>query len=465
MTLGHAPRKLAFRFFDKDTFPLRNFKLDDGVRIVPGGSSIRRGAYVATGVVCMPPMYINVGAYIGTGTMIDSHALVGSCAQVGERVHLSAAAQLGGVLEPVNAAPVVIEDDVVVGGNCGVYEGTVVRSRAVIGAGVVLTRGTPVYDLERETIYRGDAERALEIPSGAVVVPGARQVKGGWGEEQRDLASDAGDREVPRREDRQRDRARDLAAMKVRGTIRVPGDKSISHRALICASLATGESRISGILRSEDVESTATVLRSLGASIPTLSDELTIEGAGFGGFREPRLALQCGNSGTTTRLLAGVAAASPFKSRFEGDASLSRRPMKRVAEPLTAMGARFEFEHGDGLPMTVHGGDLAGIAWNTRAASAQTKSAILCGTSRRRRRDGPRAPAVEGSHRAHARVARRSHDDRRDERVADAGVGSRAVAYGDSGRSFVGGISRGARPLWQRRVRCAFPASASIQHE
>lgn len=165
--------------------------------------------------------------------------------------------------------------------------------------------------------------------------------------------------------------------MKVRGTVRVPGDKSISHRALICASLASGESRISGILRSEDVASTATVLRSLGAAIPALSDDISIEGTGFGGFREPGLALQCGNSGTTARLLAGVAAASPFTSRFEGDASLSRRPMNRVAEPLTAMGARFEFEHGDGLPMTVHGGDLAGIAWNTRAASAQTKGAIL----------------------------------------------------------------------------------------
>jgi 3-phosphoshikimate 1-carboxyvinyltransferase len=165
--------------------------------------------------------------------------------------------------------------------------------------------------------------------------------------------------------------------MKVRGTIQVPGDKSISHRALICASIATGESRISGILRSADVESTATVLRTLGTAIPELSDEFVIEGLGFGGFREPRLALQCGNSGTTARLLAGVAATCRFKSRFEGDASLSRRPMKRVAEPLTAMGARFEFEHGDGLPMIVHGADLAGIAWNTRAASAQTKSAIL----------------------------------------------------------------------------------------
>ena len=150
--------------------------------MVPGGSSIRRGAYVAPGVVCMPPMYINVGAWVGPGTMVDSHALVGSCAQIGARVHLSAAAQIGGVLEPVNASPVVIEDDVIVGGNAGVYEGTVVRERAVLAAGVVLTRGTPVYDLVRETVYRGSAERVLEIPSGAVVVPGARRVRGAWGE-------------------------------------------------------------------------------------------------------------------------------------------------------------------------------------------------------------------------------------------------------------------------------------------
>ena len=165
--------------------------------------------------------------------------------------------------------------------------------------------------------------------------------------------------------------------MKVRGTVRVPGDKSISHRALICAALGNGESRVRGILQSADIESTATVLRLLGAHIPPLSNEISIEGNGFGGLRESRLALQCGNSGTTTRLMAGVAAASPFTSRFEGDASLSRRPMKRVAEPLTAMGARIEFERDDGLPMTIHGGDLSGIAWNTRAASAQTKSAIL----------------------------------------------------------------------------------------
>lgn len=165
--------------------------------------------------------------------------------------------------------------------------------------------------------------------------------------------------------------------MKVRGTVRVPGDKSISHRALICASLATGESRVRGLLLSDDVRSTATVLRQLGAGMPELSDDVLITGQGFGGLVEPRMPLQCGNSGTTTRLVAGVVAAHPFTSRFEGDGSLSRRPMQRIAEPLTAMGARFEFEHADGLPMTVHGGPLAGIAWNTRSASAQTKSAIL----------------------------------------------------------------------------------------
>jgi 2,3,4,5-tetrahydropyridine-2,6-dicarboxylate N-succinyltransferase len=173
-----------FAFFDKHTYPPRVLTLEHGIRVVPGGSAIRRGAYLAPGVVCMPPMYVNVGAHVGAGTMIDSHALVGSCAQIGERVHLSAAAQIGGVLEPVNASPVVIEDDVLVGGNCGVYEGTVVRSRAVLAAGVVLTRGTPVYDLVNETVIRADGGRPLEIPAGAVVVPGARQVGKGWGAEQ-----------------------------------------------------------------------------------------------------------------------------------------------------------------------------------------------------------------------------------------------------------------------------------------
>jgi 2,3,4,5-tetrahydropyridine-2,6-dicarboxylate N-succinyltransferase len=179
-----SPAAGGFYFFDKDTYPPRELTLGDGVRVVPGGSSIRRGAYVAAGVVCMPPMYINVGAHIGAGTMIDSHALVGSCAQVGERVHLSAASQLGGVLEPINAAPVVVEDDVVIGGNSGIYEGTVVKNRAVIGAGVILTRGTPVYDLVRETVHRGDGAHPLVIPENAVVVPGARQVKGAWGQAQ-----------------------------------------------------------------------------------------------------------------------------------------------------------------------------------------------------------------------------------------------------------------------------------------
>ena len=184
MSLESARDGLTLAFFDRDTYPPRRLTLSDGVRIVPGGSSIRRGAYVARGVVCMPPMYINVGAHVEGGTMIDSHALVGSCAQVGQRVHLSAAAQLGGVLEPVNAAPVVVEDDVVVGGNCGIYEGTVVRKGAVIGAGVVLTRGTPVYDLVRQTVHRAEAAKPLEIPENAVVVPGARAVKSDWGQGQ-----------------------------------------------------------------------------------------------------------------------------------------------------------------------------------------------------------------------------------------------------------------------------------------
>jgi 2,3,4,5-tetrahydropyridine-2-carboxylate N-succinyltransferase len=182
MTPAGGGAHAAFQFFDKHTVPPRALRLESQVRVVPGGSTIRRGAYLAPGVVCMPPMYVNVGAHVGAGTMVDSHALVGSCAQVGERVHLSAAAQVGGVLEPVNASPVVVEDDAVVGGNCGVYEGTVVRARAVLAAGVVLTRGTPVYDLVREAVYRGTPDAPLEIPEGAVVVPGARRVKGSWAE-------------------------------------------------------------------------------------------------------------------------------------------------------------------------------------------------------------------------------------------------------------------------------------------
>jgi 2,3,4,5-tetrahydropyridine-2-carboxylate N-succinyltransferase len=170
-------------FVDKHTYPARRFTAEEGVRVVPGGSSVRAGAYVAKGVVCMPPMYVNVGAYVDEGTMVDSHALVGSCAQIGKRVHLSAAAQIGGVLEPVNASPVILEDDVLVGGNCGVYEGTVVRKRAVLAAGTVLTRGTPVYDVVKGEVLRADGEKPLVIPEGAVVVPGARAVHKGRAEE------------------------------------------------------------------------------------------------------------------------------------------------------------------------------------------------------------------------------------------------------------------------------------------
>jgi 2,3,4,5-tetrahydropyridine-2,6-dicarboxylate N-succinyltransferase len=166
-------------FVDKDSFPARQFAVADRVRVVPGGSSVRVGSYVAPSVICMPPMFINVGAYVDEGTMVDSHALVGSCAQVGKRVHLSAAAQIGGVLEPINAAPVIIEDDVLVGGNCGVYEGTLVRARAVLGAGTILTRSTPLYDLVRGEVYRATKESPLEVPEGAVVVPGSRAVKKG----------------------------------------------------------------------------------------------------------------------------------------------------------------------------------------------------------------------------------------------------------------------------------------------
>jgi 2,3,4,5-tetrahydropyridine-2-carboxylate N-succinyltransferase len=173
----------ALSFIDKDTIPARRFKTQDNVRIVPGGSSIRRGAYVGKGVVMMPPAFVNIGAYVDEETMIDSHALVGSCAQIGKRVHLSAAAQIGGVLEPIGNVPVIIEDDVVVGGNCGIYEGTIVRTRAVIGAGVVLTGSTPVYDIVRGQVYRRTAERPLEIPYGAVVIPGSRPMKGAFAEE------------------------------------------------------------------------------------------------------------------------------------------------------------------------------------------------------------------------------------------------------------------------------------------
>lgn len=171
---------LSFR--DKDTFPPRRFTAADGVRVVPGGTAVRRGAYVAPGVVLMPPAYVNVGAWVGEATMVDSHALVGSCAQVGRRVHLSAGAMLGGVLEPVGALPVIVEDDVFVGGNCGVYEGTQVGARAVLGAGVVLTRGSTVFDLPRRKQYRAAGDAPLRIPEGAVVVPGVRRLPDAFAE-------------------------------------------------------------------------------------------------------------------------------------------------------------------------------------------------------------------------------------------------------------------------------------------
>jgi 2,3,4,5-tetrahydropyridine-2-carboxylate N-succinyltransferase len=170
-----------FSFVDKSTYPARRFDPQQGVRVVPGGSSIREGAFLARGVVCMPPMYVNAGAYVDEGTMVDSHALVGSCAQIGKRVHLSAAAQIGGVLEPVNATPVIIEDDVLIGGNTGVYEGTLVRRRAVLAAGTILTRGTPVYDIVRGEVLKASADQPLVIPEGAVVVPGSRELKRGAG--------------------------------------------------------------------------------------------------------------------------------------------------------------------------------------------------------------------------------------------------------------------------------------------
>lgn len=173
----------GFQLRDKHTFPLKQVPANQNVRIVPGGSSIRDGCYIGKDVVCMPPMYVNVGAYVDDGTMIDSHALVGSCAQVGKRVHISAAAQIGGVLEPIGAMPVIIEDEVLVGGNCGVYEGAIVGQGAVLAAGTILTGSTPVYDLVRDKVYRREGERSLQIPSGAVVVPGARAVTRGRGKE------------------------------------------------------------------------------------------------------------------------------------------------------------------------------------------------------------------------------------------------------------------------------------------
>lgn len=173
----------SFQFFDKDTYPPRPMSLEDRIRIVPGGTVVRDGSYVAENVVLMPPCYINVGAYVDEGTMIDSHALVGSCAQVGKRVHISAAAQIGGVLEPVNANPVVIEDDVLVGGNTGVYEGTIVRRHAVLASGVILTRSTPLFDLPHQEIIKSSEDKPLEVPEGAVVVQGTRAITKGFGKD------------------------------------------------------------------------------------------------------------------------------------------------------------------------------------------------------------------------------------------------------------------------------------------
>jgi 2,3,4,5-tetrahydropyridine-2-carboxylate N-succinyltransferase len=173
----------GFPFYDKDTFPVKTIGPGDGIRIVPGGSSIRDGAYIGRGVTCMPPMYVNVGAYVDDGTMIDSHALVGSCAQIGKRVHLSAGTQIGGVLEPVGSLPVIIEDDVLIGGNCGIYEGTIVSARAVIGAGTIITGATPVYDLVKDVVHHRSEKGPLVIPPGAVVVPGSRPISQGKGRE------------------------------------------------------------------------------------------------------------------------------------------------------------------------------------------------------------------------------------------------------------------------------------------
>ena len=179
--LRKVPASSPFSFFDKHTYPTKEFSVENNVRIVPGGTSVRRGAYLAPGVIMMPPSYVNVGAYVGKGTMIDSHALIGSCAQIGERIHISAAAQIGGVLEPVNALPVIIEDDVMIGGNCGIYEGTIVKKGAVIGAGVILTSSMPVYDCVNKVVIRKSDSESLAIPENAVVVAGSRGITTDFG--------------------------------------------------------------------------------------------------------------------------------------------------------------------------------------------------------------------------------------------------------------------------------------------
>lgn len=173
----------SFNYFDKHTLPLKPIDVKDEIRIVPGGSSVRTGCYIAKGVICMPPMYINIGAYVDEGSMVDSHALVGTCAQIGKRVHLSAASQIGGVLEPIGASPVIIEDDVMIGGNCGIYEGVRVRKNAVIGTGVILNASVKVYDLVNNTILCASEDKPLEIPENAVVVAGSRNIDGDFAKE------------------------------------------------------------------------------------------------------------------------------------------------------------------------------------------------------------------------------------------------------------------------------------------
>ena len=178
-----SPDPVRLPMFDKATWPLKRLSPADGIRLVPGGSSIRDGCFIGKGVICMPPMYINAGSWVGDGTVIDSHALVGSCAQVGRNCHISAAAQIGGVLEPVGLLPVIVEDEAVVGGNCGVYEGTIVKRRAVLGSGTILTRSTPVYDIARGQVYKATDDEPLIIPEEAVVVPGSRAIAHGPGKE------------------------------------------------------------------------------------------------------------------------------------------------------------------------------------------------------------------------------------------------------------------------------------------
>ena len=183
LVVDMSPDPQRLPFFDKATYPVRPMTSADGVRIVPGGSTIRDGCFIGRGVTCMPPMYINVGSYVGDGTMVDSHALIGSCAQIGKNCHISAASQIGGVLEPVGAMPVIVEDDVMIGGNCGVYEGTIVKKSAVLGTGTILNRSTPVYDLVKETVYSATDDEPLVIPEGAVVVAGSRPIGKGKGKE------------------------------------------------------------------------------------------------------------------------------------------------------------------------------------------------------------------------------------------------------------------------------------------